>query len=205
VAVDSGVVRFAQALVVQIAHNLTNAILAWLEVARMSNQITERSHIAQVALAREIARRVAQLALAVATRVVVHARPLVVVIQTIVINHGSFSAVFVIADRRVLWLSAALACSTRLGTVRHASGFLRVRGCENSHVVFGQEGLVEWRRFHQCLHVVVLVAVLSIRDAKCRVLGGKVTRHGRIKGVVGKRGMWRQVLIRICRTVIREA
>ena len=53
--VNAGVVRFAQAFVVQVPHNLADAVLTRLEVTRMPNQVAKGPHVAQVAFTREIA------------------------------------------------------------------------------------------------------------------------------------------------------
>ena len=74
--VDARVVGLAQALVVQVADDLAHAVLARLEVARMPHQVAERSHVAQIALAREVGQhlRVIRLTTDAAAAVVGHTR-----------------------------------------------------------------------------------------------------------------------------------
>ena len=53
--IDAGPVRLAKALVVQVADDLTYTVLARLEIARVSHQVAEWTHVADVALACEFA------------------------------------------------------------------------------------------------------------------------------------------------------
>ncbi len=140
----------------------------------MPDQIAEGSHVADIALTREIARRVAQLALAMSTRIVVDARSLILIVQAIVVNHHRLAVVLDVAHR-----TAAVAA---LGILFGRCLFGGIGRGKERDVVRCEQGLVQrhGRRLDQGLHVVVLVAVLAVRDAKCGVFRGEVTRDGRV-------------------------
>mgnify|MGYP001810649688 CR=1 FL=1 len=71
--IDAGKVGLAQALVVQVAHNFADAVLAWLKIARMPHQITKRTHVANIALTHKLFGLVVYLTCAMFARIEVDA------------------------------------------------------------------------------------------------------------------------------------
>ena len=74
--VDTGKVRLAKAFVIEISHNLTDAVLARFKVAWMAHEVTKGAHVTDLAIAKKLFARVLHATRAVLARIEVDTRPL---------------------------------------------------------------------------------------------------------------------------------